>query len=141
MENYDTGIIEKIIDKNNVLVKVLTKGECSSCSSKEGCRITLFMDKNNLIEAKYNEELKIGDKVYIIINGVNRVISSLLVFAFPIISLIIFYIIGNLLFDKEILAILSSLTGLIIAFLIVYILLKYNKKFQNFKPSVTKIKN
>lgn len=141
METFDTGIIEKIVDKNNVLVRVLTKGECSSCASKEGCGISLIADKSNLIEAKYNEEIKIGDKVYIILNSRNRIISSLLLFVFPIISLIIFYLIGNYLFKNEILSILSSLAGLVLAFFILYFLTKYNKKFQDFKPSVTKIKN
>jgi len=141
MENYDSGIIEKILDKNNALVKVLTKGECSSCASKEGCGISLIADKNNLIEVKYNEEIKVGDKVYIMIDSGNRIISSLLLFVFPIISLIIFYLIGNYLFKKEVLSILSSFIGLIISFLALYILTKYNKKFQNFKPSITKIKD
>ena len=133
----ETGIVKEILNDKSAIVKIENIENCELCHGKSYCSI--FKSKDNSIEANYEGKLKIGDRVNIIINAKNRIISSILIFINPIILLITFYYIFFYFFKKESLAIIGGIIIFLLYFVIVIIFSRTKKEIKNFRPFVTKI--
>lgn len=132
----DTGIVEKIIDKRNAIVSINMQ-ECGGCMSKKNCNI--YEKGDNLIEAEYEEDLKVGDNVQMIFKPQKRLISSTLIFMVPIFILIIFYFIGFLFFKDERISIIFTFAFFILYFIVLIPVMNKFKNSSDLKPKIIKI--
>lgn len=140
MENqeYDIGIVEKIIDNKTAIVNITSKGECNNCISKDNCNI--FSKKGtSSIEVSYSGELKIGEKIGIVVEPGFKVLSSILIFLLPLFVLFLFYIFTIKITHNELIAIAVSILGICTTYFIMYIITKKSKKLSNLKPKAIRL--
>lgn len=117
------------IDGRQITVEICKSGGCQSC----GLRGLCGSGKTSLVlNFETDESYKIGDKVKVSVSPGVRVLSSVLVFVFPLLALFGFFILGRS-FLNELGAILLGFGGMVIAFLIVKLLDKLIAKHINFK--------
>lgn len=133
----ETGIVKKILNDDEAIIKVEKSGECDACQGKSYC--SGFTSKDNLIEVNYKEKLKIGDHVEVHINSKNRILFSIIIFLMPIIILIIFYYISMFFFKKEIIAIIGAFIGFILYFVVIFLYTRSKKELKKMRPYITKI--
>jgi len=136
----DYGVIEEI-KNNKIYIKIESTGECSTCPGKIQCDI--FSKGKRLMEIKntYKDNFKIGERISFSFTPKARVISAIIIFLIPVISLILFYYIGLMIFKNSNIAIISSLSGLLLSFLIIFIIIKFLCTNILFKPIIKKIDN
>jgi positive regulator of sigma E activity len=116
IDETQIGIVKEI-KGHEITVIMNPQGGCSSCGMHGLCGAGSNSDCiEHHIESDI--ELEVGDKVILYIDPSKRIISALLLFIFPITLLVVMYYIASMIFDKEIYAVISGLTGLVIAFII-----------------------
>jgi len=126
MENHEDIAVVKKIEKDFVYVEVERTGSCEGCAVSGICNSN---DKTILHKIKTDMQLKINDKVKVDIAPSLRILSSLIVFIFPIITMIVFYLLSKfVIILSEDISIVISLFGLLISGLVIYFL---DKKFEN----------
>lgn len=133
----ETGIVKKILNDREAIIKIEKIGECDSCLGKSYCNS--FTSKDNLMEVNYNDKIKIGDHVEIHINSKNRIIFSIIIFLMPIIILILFYYISIYFFKKEIIAIIGAFIGFILYFIVIFLYTRSKTELKKMRPYITKI--
>ncbi|MDA3813574.1 MAG: SoxR reducing system RseC family protein [Candidatus Cloacimonetes bacterium] len=126
MDNHEDIAVVRKIEANIVQVEIERTGSC------EGCAVSGICNSNNKIilhKIKTDLKLMIGDKVQVNIAPSLRVFSSFVVFIFPIITMVSFYLISKYLFIlNEDLSIVISLLSLLLSGLFIYLI---DKKFEN----------
>ena len=136
MQDCEKGIVRKIINHKIALVEMTSQGDCNACPGKGSCK--LFANGPNTFETQYTGTIKEGDSVYIDFQSDKRIFSSLLIFLVPLLVLVASYFLGNKLTGSEGWSIIFSLSGLGLSFVLIFILLKINKRFQSFYPKIYK---
>jgi len=110
MDN-ETGLVKEVHD-DQVLVEVKRKGSCKNCSVNMLCMANA--NKATFLIDKPSYELSCGDEVLLEISPADRIFSSLIIFIFPILTMILFYFVVRYLFGlSENIAIFSSILGLL----------------------------
>lgn len=91
IEQEDIGIV-KSYENGIATIEVIPTGACDSCAINGICA-----GKDKKIEHKipYDKPLKVNDRVEIEIKAADRVFSSFLVFLFPLIVMVIFYVLAR----------------------------------------------
>lgn len=117
------------IEGRQITVEICKSGGCKSCGLKGLCGSG---KTSLLLNFETDDNYQIGDKVLVSVSAGVRVLSSLLVFIFPILALFGFFLVGKLLVS-ELTAILIGFGGMAIAFLIVKLLDKLIAKKINFE--------
>lgn len=116
------------IDGRQITVEICKSGGCQSCGLKGLCG----SGKSSLLLTFTTDDIyRIGDKVLVSVSAGVRVLSSLLVFVFPILALFGFFLAARM-FVNEPVAIIIGFAGMGIAFLIVKLLDKLIAKKINF---------
>ena len=113
VDSSQIGIVKKYEDGVATVVMDV-QGGCAGCKMHGVCG----SDKQNA-EHTINTDIELvaGDKVILYIDPSKRIFSALMLFIFPIVSLVIFYYIASL-FLAEGFSILFGFVGLIVAFII-----------------------
>jgi len=115
----DTAVVKDIIG-DDVFVEVSRKGSCKNCSVNMLC-----MKNANKVELKVKKpsfSISQGDEVFIEISPADRIFSSLIIFIFPIVVMVIFYFLIRLLLGfSEDVAIFGSLFSLVLSGIIIKI--------------------
>lgn len=121
----EKGIVKEIKDNKKVIVNLDIINECNSCSLKHKC----FNSKNceNLIETICEEDVKIGDIVFVEISSLRKVIFSIVIFLIPLAIMFLFYYIVKKIFTNELYAIISSFAGLFLYFTLMIAIYKKNR--------------
>ncbi|MFO7660026.1 MAG: SoxR reducing system RseC family protein [Candidatus Cloacimonadaceae bacterium] len=127
-QETDVGTVIAI-DGRQIVVEICKSGGCKSCGLKGLCGSG---KTSLLLNFETDDKYQIGDKVLVSVTAGVRVLSSLLVFVFPILALFGFFLIGRM-FLHELGAILFGFGGMAIAFLIVKLLDKLIAKKINFE--------
>lgn len=126
MENHEDIAVVRKIENNYVYVEVERAGSC------EGCAVSLICNSNDktiIHRIKTDLKLNINDKVKVDIAPSLRILSSFTVFIFPILTMLVFYLLSKYLFIlNEDLSIVISLFGLLLSGLVIYLI---DKKFEN----------
>ncbi|HEX9970584.1 MAG TPA: SoxR reducing system RseC family protein [bacterium] len=136
MEN-EVGTIVKI-KQGKMLIELNSGGQCNLCGAAEAC--VPVNDAGRKITLPYsNTNLKVGNKVRIIIKPKIRIISAVMVFVIPILFLIIGYFIGIKIFETENLAIVFSFVGLLLSFGLLWMINKIISNGQNFIPAIVEL--
>lgn len=112
------------LEAGAVWVETLRKSTCSSCSANAGCGQGL-MDKlgvgrnRGLVRALSDLQLQVGDSVVIGVREELLLRGAFLVYLLPLVCLFAFALFARWLGLSEPLVILSGLTGLVLAWLVV----------------------
>ncbi len=117
----DDGIEKGIVKSCENGFATIIVGRTGSCDS---CMINgLCMGKNKTIEHKIKTDLplKAGDCVHLEIAPASRIMSSFVVFIFPILMMMVFFAISRYAFHlAEAMSIIISLVGLILSGVVIY---------------------
>ncbi|MCK4524673.1 SoxR reducing system RseC family protein [candidate division WOR-3 bacterium] len=127
----------KEIKGNNIIVEI-NRDDCEGCSKHTHCTI-IEQNSNMNISVNRNDSVSVEiEDIVLIETGVNRIISlSILLYAFPVIMVLIFAIIANQITKSENIVIIISLIGGLIAFAVIYIIDKVIGK--KFKHKITRV--
>jgi sigma-E factor negative regulatory protein RseC len=136
MEN-EIGTIVKI-SRGKMDIAFNSGGQCQLCGAAEACLPA--NDTGRKITLPYSDtNLKLGNKVRIIVKPKIRIISVMMVFVIPIFFLIIGYFIGIKIFETENVAIAFSFLGLLLSFGLLWIMNKIISDTKNFVPAVVEL--
>lgn len=134
----EIGIILK--KENGFAVVEVRKGsECKACQAKDACPESA-QEGYKIIRAKNEINAEKGDKVLLECTPSTSLISSFVVFIFPLLFCIAGYFVGSAVFGPvpEYKPILTCLASFIIAFLIIrYADRQYFSKKSEFIPSIS----
>ncbi len=126
MEVQEDIAVVKEINDHIATIQIKKTDSCKSCSLKGVCGPA---SKPVEHQTKTDLELKTGDLVKVYISPGVKLLSSFVVFIFPIFVMIIFYFLGKILIKSENPAILLSIFGLLISGIFIYFIdKKYAKK-------------
>ncbi len=115
----DIAIIQEV-KAGKVLVQLPGSDSCDTCAVKGFCHQN---DSKKCHWIDTDLSFEVGDKVRVFISPALRIISSFVVFMFPIIMMLIFYLmIKYLLSASENLAILGSILSLGVSVLLIFLL-------------------
>lgn len=125
----EKGIIEK--KENSYFEVIVNKTDaCSKCKSCIGCntakkyKIQVYPTKK--IYDGYNK----GDEVTLFLSTKKYFLLFALFFLFPVLSMIVFYYVADYFFYNELFLIISTFSGLVLSFIILYLI---NSKFKSFQ--------
>jgi len=131
VENLEDIAVVKEIGTGFVLVEMMRTGACDTCAMTGLCH---GHDKTVSHRIVTDNEYDIGDKVKINISANLRVASSLFIFLFPVLMMILFYSLSRYLFEiTDGISILISFAGLIISGFTIYLVDKKVAKKLNFE--------
>ena len=131
MEYQEDKAIVTEFKKGFAKLEIIRGGACKSCSLSNLCAVN---NSKVSIKVKTDLNLKIGDTVKIFVSPGTKLLSSFLIFIFPIISMIIFYFLGKSLFGfQENISILLSFVGLAVSGVMIYCFDKIYAKKINYK--------
>jgi positive regulator of sigma E activity len=128
MENQsieDIGIVTNV-KKNVATVEIQKGGGCKSCSVSGICGGN---EKTVVHKIQTDLELKEGDRVRLFVSSGVKLFSSFIVFIFPILMMIVFYLAGKYILSfNENFSILFSILGILVSGILIYII---DKKYAN----------
>ncbi|RLC51963.1 MAG: hypothetical protein DRH79_05450 [Candidatus Cloacimonadota bacterium] len=119
VENLEDIAVVKETGEYYVLVEMMRTGACDTCAMNGLCH---GHDKTVTHKIITDNEYTIGDKVKIDISAKLRIASSLFIFLFPVLMMILFYSLSRYLFYlTDGISILISFAGLIISGFTIYL--------------------
>jgi positive regulator of sigma E activity len=115
----DTAIVKECGD-GYAVIEIQKTESCKSCGMNSICGKGA---SNSQCRVKTDILLNPGDRVKIYVSGGIRIISSLILFIFPILMMIIFYLIAKYVMHfTENFSILSSFLGLLLSGISIYLI-------------------
>ncbi len=126
------------IDGEYVFLKTSSTSACGECSSKGSCgSVKLFKPvvKNNEIKVKSSLDLKEGDSVVLELAPSKLLQGTFLIYLFPLISLIVFAVLGKIIAGEGI-SIISGIVGMVISLLLVSKYLTKKVVSEAFTPQI-----
>lgn len=133
------GIVTKL-DNTNAWVVTKSSTFCKGCAAMHSC--SSIGKGINEVKAINTVNAKIGDKVIISLKGSSYLKISFLFYLFPILSMLLGAIIGEMFFTFINKAASSAILGflfLFLSFIIIKIVDKKLSKKSTYKPKITKI--
>ena len=125
-ENITDVAVVKQVDGDKVVLEIEQTDSCNSCAMHGICHAG---DKRIVHKVKSDLTLQTGDKVKIFLEPGLRVLSSFLIFIFPILIMVVFYLVSRLIFSaSENTAILLSILSLLFSGFAIY---RLDKKMAN----------
>src|SRR6056297_3504819 len=130
-ENIADVAVVKQIDGDNVVLEIEQTDSCNACAMHGICHAG---DKKVIHKVKSDLQLAVGDRVKIFLEPGLRILSSFLIFIFPILIMVLFYLGSKLIFSlSENNAILVSIISLLLSGFAIYRLDKTMAKRIKFK--------
>ena len=136
----EQGIVEEI-RKNTAVIKIERSSSCKHCADKDSCSIA---DRNMLIEVKNSLNANEGDRVEVSVPEGTFVKLSLMVYIFPVVSLMIGAILGNFLAkllntEPSATAAIAAAVFLAASFLFLKVFDKKKNAGEKYSPRMTRI--
>ena len=122
--------------ENMARVAIQPHGGCASCQMKGTCAPD---EKTHLLWAVNDNAGKVGDEVVVELKPQIKIFGNALVFIFPLIGLFLGYHLGSEYGKTQDYAVLGSIAGIIVFFIIVRIIDKYLGNKSNLKPTITHV--
>ena len=136
------------VEESTLWVETIRKAACDSCASQKGCGHSLLAKlgdgKNHvrvLNSSSDSYPFAIGDDVIIGVPEDVVVIGSMIAYLLPLISLVMFSVVGQLLWGTEGYTILSGMFGLALGFVFVRWHFLIRRDDARFQPSVIRPAN
>lgn len=126
MEEHDIAVVKKV-SSDYIWIEMEKNGSCSNCSMNGICQ----QDGKSIIhKIRTDRSFEVDDTVQVEVSPKLRIFSSFIIFLFPIITMVIFYLIAKYLISlSEDFSIISSLFGVLLSGFIVYLIdKKYSDK-------------
>lgn len=143
----ETGRIVAV-EKDSVWVETIRKAACDSCASQKGCGHSVLAKlgdgKSHVRVLKDNQNgcpLSVGDDVIIGVPEDVVVIGSMIAYLVPLLFLLIFSVVGQLVWASEGYTILSGMMGLGLGFIIVRLHFLIRKNDMRYQPSILRLAN
>ncbi|GAB1265070.1 SoxR reducing system RseC family protein [Aurantivibrio infirmus] len=141
----ETGRIVAI-DTDWVWVETISQSSCGSCSAQKGCGQSLlakWASKNSYIKVLLNgrdsSSFKVNDSVSIAIPENVVVFASLLLYLLPIVLMLVGGVLGQYLFNSEVISILGAIVGLLCGGIAVKIYSVLSSRDKNAQPVIIDI--
>ena len=136
----EQGIVEEI-RRNTAVIKIEKSASCKHCADKDSCSVA---DRNMFIQVKNILNAKEGDRVEVSVPEGTFVKLSLMVYIFPVVSLMIGAILGNflsniLITDPSATAAITAGLFLAASFLGLKVLDKKKNTGEKYSPRMTRI--
>ena len=136
----EEGIVEEI-RKNTAVIKIMRSSSCKHCADKDSCSVA---DRNMIIEVKNSLNAKEGDRVEVSVPEGTFVKLSLMVYIFPVISLMAGAVLGNFLStildtDPSATAAIAAALFLAVSFLFLKVLENKKGTGEKYSPRMTRI--
>lgn len=128
---YLDANVEKINEDGSLTLRAGCTKDCS------GCKGGMFCKQNEaLFDAKCSlNGIEVGSKVRVYLPTKNTILSTIILFGLPLISLAVFLLLGGLGVINELLSALLGLVALCLSFLVVFFL---NKRYKNKTTPIVK---
>jgi positive regulator of sigma E activity len=119
-------------------IQIIAGGQCNYCSAKTAC--TPLGTNIRMMQAPVKNGFQAGDYVEISFEPLSRMTSVIIVFLLPLFLMITGLTLAAIYYqDSEKMAILGSFGGLLLGFVVVWILDKLIGKSSRFDPILKKI--
>ncbi len=119
----DKATVLEVYD-GEILIEIQKGGSCKSCAMSGVCG---GQDKSFRHRLKTDLELEKGDIIEVTISSGVKLLSSFIVFIFPVLAMILFYLLAKYAVKlPENFSILASFCGLLLSGLLIYLI---DKKF------------
>jgi positive regulator of sigma E activity len=118
IEELEDIAVVRAVQGTTVTVEMMKTGACDSCAMSGVC---VGHDKTVQHTIQTDRQLAVGDTVRVSVSPGMRIFSSVIIFLFPILCMILFYLVSRyVVHTSENLAILLSFVGLLLSGLVVY---------------------
>jgi len=136
----ETAIVD--IKDGKLLLESQRQSTCQSCSVKSGCGTSTIAKVvgNRSAQFVVNKTLdvQVGEQVIVAIEENALVQGSLLIYLLPIIIMLIFGIVAELMFATELLTILSAVLGLLASIVVVRTVLSRSGLQRSIQPQLVR---
>lgn len=126
----DSGKVAAVDEKYAYIAMKLNSG-CKSCSSKALC---FSGDKPVPLKVKNSHGLQVGDLVEIELSSHTKLSAGFLLFLFPLILLIVGYLLGSMINNSESYGMIGAGIGFGISIMILMFFNRFAEKRDVFKP-------
>jgi len=133
-----------VVEVNGKKISVETdrQSSCGHCSAKSGCGSALlskYFNRNNQpLVVETNLDLDVGDKVLLGLNEDALLRGSFIIYAIPLLLMLILPILMNQFFSSEIISIFSSIIGFSVGIIYVKYFSIVSRNSEDFSPVVLK---
>jgi len=136
------------VEGEHVLLQTQRRSACQSCSVKQGCGTSVLAKvvgrRSSQILVKNSLNASIGDEVVIGINDQALVKGSLLIYALPLVLLLVGALMGELWarvvgFNIELMSIVSGTAGFVLAMILIRFSLSKTKFKNEIQPQLLRI--
>jgi sigma-E factor negative regulatory protein RseC len=136
----EEGIVEEI-SRNTAVIKIQKSSSCKHCADKDSCSVA---NRNMLIEVENRLNAKEGDRVEVSVPEGTFVKLSLMVYIFPVVSLMLGAFLGNFLSiqfntDPSATAAVTAALFLAASFLVLKAFEKKKSTGEKYSPRMTRI--
>ncbi|NLD38002.1 MAG: SoxR reducing system RseC family protein [Desulfatiglans sp.] len=136
----EQGLVERI-KRGSALIKVVKSSACNHCTSKDSCSVP---EKNMVIEVKNSLNAEVGDLVEVSVPEGTFIALSLMIYIFPVASLMAGAFMGNYLStllhtDPSLTAIITGAIFLFISFIILKLIDRRKDTRDKYIPHMTRI--
>ena len=133
----ETAVVIEV-EEHQVLLQTQRKSACNACSVKAGCGTSTLAKvvgkRSSQFLVEKTLDVRVGDRVIVAIDEDALVQGSLLIYLLPIIFMILSGMLAELVFVTELITILSTLAGFILALFAVRFLLTGNHFKNKIQP-------
>ncbi len=117
-DNMEETAVVREVRKNGVVIEITKGGGCEHCGMSGMC-----LGKDHVARhfVPTDRTFRVGDRVHFEVNPVTRIKASLLLFLFPLVLMVVFYVAARYLVGwSENIAILCSFAGLLASGFIIW---------------------
>lgn len=133
----ETATIVDIKD-SKLLLETQRQSACQSCSVKSGCGTSTIAkvvgNRSSQFVVDKTMDVQIGDQVIVAIEENALVQGSLLIYLLPIIIMLGFGLLAELIFSTELLTIFSAILGLLVSIVAVRVILSRSGLQRSIQP-------
>ena len=136
------------VEGDEALLQTQRRSACQACSVKQGCGKSVLSkvvgQRSSQIRVKNTLHVKVGDQVVLGINENALVQGSLLVYALPLILMLVFALLGELWaqangWQGEWIVILAAITGFLSSAVIIRLGLNRSRLKQHIQPRMLRV--
>jgi len=135
----ETAIVVDI-KNGKLLLETQRQSVCQSCSVKSGCGTSTIAkvvgNRSSQFVVDKIMDVQIGDQVIVAIEENALVQGSLLIYLLPIIVMLVFGLMAELMFATELFTILSSVLGLLVSVVAVRVVLSRSGLKHSIQPQL-----
>lgn len=135
----ETAIVVDIKDAK-LLLETQRQSACQSCSVKSGCGTSTIAkvvgNRSSQFVVDKTMDVQVGDQVIVAIEENALVQGSLLIYLLPIIIMLGFGLLAELVFSTELFTILSAVLGLLVSIVAVRVVLSRSGLKRSIQPQL-----